>query len=163
VTAVGAGVGQWFGAVADAFRGTSKELGEEAAAVTVFRGGTKIVDLWAGVDVVNQRPMPRDGLMMVASCSKGITATVVAMLVERGLLDPGERVATYWSEFAADGKEQATNEMVAAQIVGLPYPPLGTGLQGLDEHRREAVTKALVAAPPLWAPVLSPPSPTARC
>jgi CubicO group peptidase (beta-lactamase class C family) len=95
--------------------------------------------------------MPRDGLMMVASCSKGITATVVAMLVERGLLDPGERVAAYWSEFAANGQEQATIEMVAAQIVGLPYPPLGTGLQGLDEHRGEAVTKALAAAPPLWA------------
>jgi CubicO group peptidase (beta-lactamase class C family) len=42
--------------------------------------------------------------------------------------------------------------MVAAHIVGLPYPPLGTGLQGLDEHRGEAVTKALAAAPPLWAP-----------
>jgi len=96
--------------------------------------------------------MPRDGLMMVASCSKGITATVVAMLVERGLLDPGERVAAYSPEFAANRKEQATIEMVAAHIVGLPYPPLGTGLRGLDEHRGEAVTKALAAAPPLWRP-----------
>ena len=80
---VEAGVGQWFGAVADAFRRNFEEPGEEAAAGTVFRGGTKVVDLWAGVDVVNQRPMPRDGLMMVASCSTGTTATFVAMLVER--------------------------------------------------------------------------------
>lgn len=152
MTDVEAGVGQWFGAVADAFRRNFEEPGEDAAAVTVLHGGTKVVDLWAGVDVVNQRPMPRDGLMMVASCSKGITATVVAMLVERGLLDPEERVAAYWPEFAANGKEQATIGMVAAHTVGLPYPPLGTGLQGLDQHRGEAVTKALAAAPPLWPP-----------
>jgi CubicO group peptidase (beta-lactamase class C family) len=104
--------------------------------------------------------------MMVALCSKGITATVVAMLVERGLLDPRERVAAHSPEFAANRKEQATIEMVAAHIVGLPYPPLGTGLRGLDEHRGEAVTKALAAAPPLWGqapPWPITPSPTARC
>jgi CubicO group peptidase (beta-lactamase class C family) len=44
--------------------------------------------------------------MMIASCSTGTTATVVAMLVERGLLDPGERVAAYSPEFAANRKEQ---------------------------------------------------------
>jgi CubicO group peptidase (beta-lactamase class C family) len=98
--------------------------------------------------------MPRDGLMMVASCSKGITATVVAMLVERGLLDPGERVAAYSPEFAANRKEQATIEMVAAHIVGLPYPPLGTGLRGLDEHRGEAVTKALAYHPVTYGTLL---------
>jgi hypothetical protein len=53
VTGVEAGVGQLFGVVADAFRRNFKEPGEEAAAVTVFRSGTKVVDLWAGVDVVN--------------------------------------------------------------------------------------------------------------
>jgi hypothetical protein len=53
VTGVEAGVGQLFGVVADAFRRTFKEPGEEAAAGTVFRSGTKVVDLWAGVDVVN--------------------------------------------------------------------------------------------------------------
>ena len=45
--------------------------------------------------------------MMVASCSKGITATVLAVLVERGVLDPEERVAAYWPEFAAGGKDRS--------------------------------------------------------
>jgi hypothetical protein len=56
VTGVEAGVGQWFGAVADAFRRNFEEPGEEAAGGTVFRGGTKVVDLWAGVDVVKPAP-----------------------------------------------------------------------------------------------------------
>jgi CubicO group peptidase (beta-lactamase class C family) len=146
------GVSERFGAVADAFRLNFVGAGEDAAAVTVLHHGTKVVDLWAGIDVINQRPMSRDGLMVVASCSKGITATVLAVLVERGLLDPDGKVAASWPEFATNGKEQATIGMVAAHTVGLPYPPLGTGLRGLDLHRGEAVTKALAAARPLWEP-----------
>jgi CubicO group peptidase (beta-lactamase class C family) len=146
------GVAEGFGAVADAFHRNFVDPGEDAAAVTVFHRGEKVVDLWAGTDVVNRRPMPPDGLMMVASCSKGITATVLAMLVERGALDPEERVAAYWPEFAAGGKQDVTVAMVAAHTAGLPYPPLGTGLTGLDLHRGEAVTAALAGATPLWEP-----------
>ena len=145
-------VAEGFGAVADAFRHNFADPGEDAAAVAVFHRGTKVVDLWAGTDVVNQRPMPADGLMMVASCSKGIAATVLAVLVERGVLDPEERVAAYWPEFAAGGKEHVTVGMVASHTAGLPYPPLGTGLRGLDLHRGDAVTRALAGATPLWEP-----------
>src|SRR4051794_26385757 len=96
--------------------------------------------------------MPRDALMMVASCSKGITATVLAMLIERGLLDPEERVATYWPEFAQRGKAQVTVAMIASHTAGLPYPPIGTGLTGLDLHRGPAVTRELAGAAPVWPP-----------
>ena len=82
--------------------------GEDAAALAVFHDGRRVVDLWGGADVVNQRPMPADGLMMVASCSKGITATVLAVLVERGVLDPEEAGRGLLAEFAAAGKEDVT-------------------------------------------------------
>ena len=75
--------GERFGAVADAFRQIFEDPGEDAAAVTVLHHGSKVADLWAGTDRFNQRPMPRDGLMVVASCSKGITATILAMLRAR--------------------------------------------------------------------------------
>jgi CubicO group peptidase (beta-lactamase class C family) len=114
-----------------------------------------VVDLWGGTDVVLQRPMPADALMMVASCSKGITATVLAVLVERGELDPDALVTRYWPEFAAGGKAGTTVGMVAAHLAGLPYPPLGTGLQGLDLHRGPAVTQAFAGANPLWEPGLA--------
>jgi CubicO group peptidase (beta-lactamase class C family) len=146
------GVADGFGRVADAFRQTFDDPGQEAAAVAVLHRGEKVVDLWAGTDIVYQRAMPEDGLMVVASCSKGITATVLAILLEQEVLDPEERVATYWPEFAAAGKEHVTVAMVASHTAGLPYPPLGTGLKGLDLHRGEPVTKALAAAAPLWQP-----------
>jgi CubicO group peptidase (beta-lactamase class C family) len=148
----GPGVAEGFGAVADAFRRNFEDPGEDAAAVAVLHRGTKVVDLWAGTDVVHQRPMPADALMVVASCSKGVTATVLATLVQRGELDPDQPVAAYWPEFAARGKHDVTVGMVAAHTAGLPYPPLGTGLRGLDLHRGPAVTQALAAAPPLWEP-----------
>jgi CubicO group peptidase (beta-lactamase class C family) len=145
-------VAEGFGAVADAFHRNFEDPGEDAAAVAVFHRGVKVVDLWGGTDVLHQRTMPDDGLMMVASCSKGITATVLAVLVERGELDPEDRVTAYWPEFAAGGKSQVTVAMVSSHTAGLPYPPLGTGLRGLDLHRGEAVTRALAAAHPLWKP-----------
>jgi CubicO group peptidase (beta-lactamase class C family) len=152
LTATEGGVSADFGAVADAFARNFADPGEDAAAVSVYHRGARVVDLWAGTDVVNRRPMPADGLMMVASGSKGITATVLAMLLERGELDPEQRVAAYWPEFAAAGKDRVTVGMVASHTAGLPYPPLGTGLRGLDLHRGPAVTRALAAADPLWEP-----------
>ncbi|QWZ10021.1 beta-lactamase family protein [Nocardioides panacis] len=146
------GVAEGFGAVADAFHQNFTDPGDDAAAVTVLHRGRTVADLWAGTDVVHQRPMPADGLMMVASCSKGITATVLAVLVERGVLDPEEPVAACWPEFAAGGKDRVTLAMVASHTAGLPYPPLGTGLSGLDLHRGDAVTRALAGATPLWEP-----------
>lgn len=80
------------GAVADAFAANFVDPGEDAAAVSVVHDGVPVVDLWGGTDVVHGRPMPADALMMVASCSKGVTATVLAILVEPGRLDPEDSV-----------------------------------------------------------------------
>jgi CubicO group peptidase (beta-lactamase class C family) len=148
-------VAEGFGPVADAFAQNFDDPGEDAAALALVHGGAVVVDLWGGTDVVLGRPMPSDGLMMVASCSKGITATVLGVLVDRGAIDPDALVTRYWPEFAAGGKAGTTVGMVAAHLAGLPYPPLGTGLQGLDLHRGPAVARALAGAAPLWEPGLA--------
>ena len=148
-------VAEGFGPVADAFVQNFDDPGEDAAAVTVVHDGVVVADLWGGTDVVLDRPMPADGLMMVASCSKGITATVLAVLVDRGEIDPDALVTRYWPEFAAGGKAGTTVGMVAAHLAGLPYPPLGTGLRGLDLHRGAAVLEAFAGANPLWEPGLA--------
>jgi CubicO group peptidase (beta-lactamase class C family) len=74
------------------------------------------------------------------------------MLTERGVIDPDALVTAYWPEFGAAGKDQVTVGMVASHTAGLPYPPLGTGLQGLDLQRGPAITAALAGATPLWSP-----------
>ena len=51
-------VADGFGPVAEAFEGNFSDPGEDAAAVAVFSDGVKVVDLWAGSDIVYKRPMP---------------------------------------------------------------------------------------------------------
>ena len=39
------------------------------------------------------------------SSVKSIAAIIVALMVDRGLLDYDEKVSTYWPEFAQNGKQ----------------------------------------------------------
>ncbi|SDU81458.1 CubicO group peptidase, beta-lactamase class C family [Microlunatus sagamiharensis] len=146
------GVAEGWGTVADAFRANFADPGEDGAGVAVHHGGRLVVDLVAGTDRVRDRPMAPDALMAVASCSKGVTATVLAMLVQEGAIDPDALVSTYWPEYGVAGKEATTVGMVASHTAGRPYPPLGSGLHGLDLHRGPAVTDLLASGTPWWTP-----------
>lgn len=145
-------VAEGFGPVADAFAAVSAAPGEDVTQLAVVVDGRPVVDLVAGRDALRNRDAAADSLMMVASCSKGVTATLLAMLAERGELEIEAPVAQYWPEYGVNGKENTTVGMVASHTAGLPYPPLGSGLRGLDLHRGPAVTALLAGATPLWEP-----------
>jgi CubicO group peptidase (beta-lactamase class C family) len=69
---------------------------ESGAAIAVDVAGTLVVDLWGGSrDVAGARPWQRDTIVNLWSTTKTITALAVLILVDRGLLDPEERVAHY--------------------------------------------------------------------
>ena len=59
------------------------------------------------------------------STTKGVTATALHILVDRGLLDYDDPVAKYWPEFAREGKERITD----------PPSPLPSG--GAVRHPRD--------------------------
>ena len=72
----------------DAFAANFAEHGEVGAAVCVLHDGAPVVDLWGGLaDPETRRPWLEDTLAIVFSTTKGITATCIAQLVERGLLE----------------------------------------------------------------------------
>src|SRR3954453_2688397 len=83
-------------------------LGEIGAAVAVYHRGRLVVDLAGGNDPIRDRPFTRETLMMVASCTKGATATCALMLAEAGVVEVDERVATYWPEFGQAAKSEIT-------------------------------------------------------
>ena len=56
---------------------------------------------------------------MVFSSGKSVTAFVVALMVERGLVDYGEKVSTYWPEFGQNGKDDITVADVLRHEAGL--------------------------------------------
>ncbi len=146
------GVEQGYGVVADVFAQILDTAGEGAVAVSVLYRGRMVVDVWGGRERASGREMASDSLMLVASCSKGITATVLAILIDRGRIDPDALVSSYWPEYGTNGKESTTVAMVASHRAGQPFPPLGAGLRGPDYHRGPALLAALAAAEPVWTP-----------
>jgi CubicO group peptidase (beta-lactamase class C family) len=68
----------------------------------------------------DRTPMMTDTLFDLASLTKPIaTATSVVLLVEQEKLTVDAPVATYWPEFAANGKEQVTIEQQLVHTSGL--------------------------------------------
>jgi CubicO group peptidase (beta-lactamase class C family) len=97
------------------------ERGVQAA---VYQDGKLIVDAWAGVaDSRTGRAVDGETLFPVFSISKGITATMVHQLVERGLLDYNRPIAEIWPEFAANGKEGITLRQALNHSAGIPNVP----------------------------------------
>jgi CubicO group peptidase (beta-lactamase class C family) len=123
---------------------------ELGAAACAYFGGAKVVDLWGGwADADRTDPWARDTLACTFSAIKGLTATCAHLLVDRGLLDVDEPIATYWPEFAQAGKGDITMRMVLSHQSGLPYAvdvPRGKKLDW------PAVSAALAAQAPVWEP-----------
>ena len=86
-----------FAGVADAFARNFAEGREVGAAVAVHVDGELVVDLWAGTaDPATGREWTADTLQCVFSSSKAIVGLAIAMLVDRGVVDYDEPIATYW-------------------------------------------------------------------
>jgi CubicO group peptidase (beta-lactamase class C family) len=140
-----------WGAVADAFATNLAERGEVGAACAVYADGRAVVDLWGGLaDRESATPWADDTLVLTFSTTKGVTAIVANRLIEQGRLDPDAPVATYWPEFAANGKDAVTVEEVLAHRAGLPYVD---GDFTLDEVMAvRPVVDALAGQAPGWEP-----------
>ena len=80
-------------------------LGEDTgAAVSVYRYGNCVVDLWGGTAFPGGPEYPEDGLELVYSTTKGIVALCLASLSDWGELDLDDRVVRYWPEFGECGR-----------------------------------------------------------
>lgn len=135
----------------DAFA-TNLATGEElGAAIAVDIDGDMVVDIWGGHrDSAGTEPWTRDTIVNVWSTSKEITALAVLMLVDRGLVDLHEPVATYWPEFAQAGKAEIEVRHVLAHTSGVSGwdPPFTTE----DMYDWDKSIARLAAQEPWWEP-----------
>jgi CubicO group peptidase (beta-lactamase class C family) len=140
-----------FEGVADAFAVNFAEHGDIGAAVCVYHRGRPVVDLWGGyADREEGRRWQRDTLQLVFSTTKGVAATCVHQLVERGVLDLDAPVATWWPEFAQAGKGDIPLRWVLSHEAGLAAV---TGEVTMDDVLGwEGVVEAIAAQAPLWEP-----------
>jgi CubicO group peptidase (beta-lactamase class C family) len=114
------------------------------AQVCAYEGDRLIFHAWGGPG------LGRDGLVCVFSTTKGIVGVCLAMLIERGMLDPDVPVHRYWPEFAAAGKEGVTVRDLLSHRAGLSEVDGGlTWPEYVDDTRAAA---RLAAQRPLWRP-----------
>jgi CubicO group peptidase (beta-lactamase class C family) len=95
--------------------------GRGGGAVCVYHRGKPVVDLWAGTRDDSGAPWEEDTVSLSFSVTKGVTATALHILVDRGLIDYEDRVAKHWPEFAQAGKEEITVRQLLCHQAGL-YP-----------------------------------------
>jgi CubicO group peptidase (beta-lactamase class C family) len=94
--------------------------GRGGGSLVVRRGDEVLADLWGGyADPATQRPWQRDSLGLSFSTSKGVAATIVHRLADRGLIGYDEPVAAYWPAFAAGGKGRTTVRELMSHRAGL--------------------------------------------
>ncbi|MFF5974622.1 serine hydrolase domain-containing protein [Streptomyces sp. NPDC012769] len=134
-----------FESVREEFAGVvADEARDGGAQLAVYHRGRQVVDLWGGDGVDG------DSLLALYSSAKGATALVVALLVQEGALDLDREVASYWPEFAAEGKGAVTLRGLLAHRAG------AIGVEGgfsLDELADDRLVAARIAAHrPYWEP-----------
>lgn len=77
------------------------------AAVVVYQGDNCMAQASVGMAQANM-PWQADTLSLNFSTGKGVLATLVHVLVSKGLLDYDATIASYWADFAANGKADIT-------------------------------------------------------
>ncbi|KAJ5938134.1 hypothetical protein N7454_004476 [Penicillium verhagenii] len=113
--------------------------------------GKEVLDLWGGhADVAKTKPWEKDTLTVIWSCSKVVTNLAAILLVDRGLLDVNENVATYWPEFAANGKENVKVSHILSHTSGLPAWDLPITLEEVCDNK--TATEKLAQQAPWWTP-----------
>jgi CubicO group peptidase (beta-lactamase class C family) len=124
---------------------------ERGLQVAVYLDGQLVVDAWAGVaDAETGRPVDGETLFCVFSTSKGITATLIHILAERGLLEYDAPLICYWPEFGAHGKDAITVRHVLTHTAGIPQMPSGAGIA--QQCDWDWMVHSLEELTPLWQP-----------
>jgi CubicO group peptidase (beta-lactamase class C family) len=124
---------------------------EVGASFAAFNRGRCIVDLWGGFrNRARSTPWTRDTLINVWSSTKAVTATALAILVDRGLVRYEDKVASVWPEFAQAGKEQITIAQLLSHQAGLPGFIEPTSVE--DQWDWQSCVAKLERQKPIWEP-----------
>jgi len=129
-----------FEAVTELFRSYCEADRTYCAQLAVYVGGEQVVDLAQGMEA--------DSLLPVYSSSKGASAIVISLLVQRGQLNLDATVASYWPEFAQAGKGAVTVRQLLSHQAGLLGVDGGFGWDELMAHT--PLAERLAAQRPFW-------------
>ena len=148
---IGGRVAAGYEPVREEFENVLARAGEAGAAFAAVVDGVEVVDLWGGVRDADARiPWTADTAQLIFSGTKGLTATCILLLLDRGQLSLGRRVSDYWPDFASAGKGDILVRHLVSHQAGLPaVEPPPWGQEALDPVEMAA---RLAHQPALWPP-----------
>jgi CubicO group peptidase (beta-lactamase class C family) len=127
---------------------SGNELG---ASIVVDIDGSTVMDIWGGWrDADHGLPWVEDTIVNLWSTTKTVTNLAALMLVDRGLLDPFAPVATYWPEFAANGKDHIQVRHILSHTSGVSGWDAPFSVE--DMYDWDSSTSRLAAQAPWWEP-----------
>jgi CubicO group peptidase (beta-lactamase class C family) len=146
--------GTWDGRFDSVAESLAKSLDagtDVGASVTVMLDGEAVVDIWGGhCDSARSVPWDRDTIVNVWSTTKTMTFLCALMLADRGELDFAAPVATYWPEFADNGKQRVEVRHVMGHTAGLSGFGEPLAIEELADW--EKCTGILARQKPWWEP-----------
>jgi len=127
------------------------ERGEIGAAVAVYWHGEKVVDLWGGRRTPeDDAPWQEDTMVVVMSTTKGLAAMTLALANARGWLDYDAPIASYWPEFAQNGKAAITVRQLLGHEAGLVLLDETLTLEKLGDL--DGMARLVARQKPAWPP-----------
>lgn len=121
------------------------------ASIVVNIDGKNVVDIWSGYfNESGAQNWEQDTIINVFTITKTITSLAALILIDRGIISPDEKVATYWPEFAANGKQHIEIRDIISHSSGVPGWEKPVTLADVCDFD-QAVT-LLAAQAPWWAP-----------
>jgi CubicO group peptidase (beta-lactamase class C family) len=140
-----------FEAVRVEFERNFTKRGDIGAAVAAYWHGEKVVDLWGGRRTPEgDAPWNEDTMVVVMSTTKGLSAMTLAVANARGWLDYEAPVASYWPEFAQNGKARVTVRQLLGHEAGLVLLDEQVTLEKL--HDLDYMARLLARQRPAWPP-----------
>lgn len=124
---------------------------QAGASLCVMLGGREILcGAWGMADAERGAAYQHHSLQITMSTAKGVLGALLAILIDRGLLEADAPVSRYWPEFAANGKGRVTVAQLFSHQAGVALLDGGITLALLAD--REALANALAQQVPLWEP-----------
>jgi CubicO group peptidase (beta-lactamase class C family) len=125
--------------------------GPGGAVLSVHHRGQLVANVATGTRDRSGAPMEPETLVMSLSTVKGVTATLLHIIADRGIIDLAAPVAYYWPEFAQAGKRDITVHDLVSHRAGLYMMP--TSIDRIEDiYDWDRMVEALARAEPAHAP-----------
>jgi CubicO group peptidase (beta-lactamase class C family) len=132
------------------FASLVREGKERGLQATAYFRGEMVLDTWAGTQSADGPAVNGDTLFPVYSTGKGIQATVIHLLAERGKLSYDDPIAKHWPAFAANGKDKILVRHALNHTSGLALLP--NDLDPATMYDWDAMVKWIEQAKPTTTP-----------